>query len=474
MFEELKPLLYYEYCERCRECCVFRDPEGVWTPRVTPSEAEELGRVSGRGAAILSAPDRLKIVPSGEGNQCVALDRAAYRCTVYPSRPFECRLYPFLLSTEKDGVKLYAHLSCPYVQEKMHGREWADYMVTLRAFFSRADVRRYCLESRGIFPDYTGFGEQLVSLFDVRTTFPERLLQERPRFETFADQGERTVSARAFANLFVWQDAFDLHFEEIDGILAVYAEQPVGTFLLSPPLGKSVSAGAIERIFDRMRMLNRGGSLGRIENVSRSECAMFDPARYICAERASEYIYRREDIAGLKGQALKSKRHDVNLIERSVTPVFRRYAASDREACLRLFERWLDRKLGVPDDGGDILPRLMLADARGVHAQLWDFADALGLEGRVIEVDGQVVAYTFGCRLNDETFCVLAEVADPDIAGLASFIFRAFADDEAVRPYRWLNTMDDYGLSALARAKKSWRPARLEPVYTVIRKEEAC
>ena len=69
--------------------------------------------------------------------------------------------------------------------------------------------------------------------------------------------------------------------------------------------------------------------------------------------------------------------------------------------------------------------------------------------------------------MNDETFCILVEVADPAIAGLASFIFQAFADDEAVRPYRYLNAMDDCGLAAIARTKRSWRPASLEPVYTV-------
>jgi hypothetical protein len=231
-------------------------------------------------------------------------------------------------------------------------------------------------------------------------------------------------------------------------------------------MGEVIPAGTIEKIFSRLHLDNGGGSLARIENITRDERGLFDPAHYVCIERDSEYIYLRDEIARLQGKAFKSQRHDVNLVKRSVAPVYRRYAAPDREACRQLFERWFEKKIGLLDGAAEILPRLMLLDARGIHAYLWDFAETLNLEGRVVEVDGRLAAYTFGCRLNDETFCILVEVADPAIAGLASFIFQAFADDEAVRPYPYLNTMDDCGLSAIARTKLSWRPMALEPVYT--------
>jgi Fe-S-cluster containining protein len=473
MFEDLAPFVSSAYCLQCRGCCIFRDAESVWSPRVTNAEAAEFARLPQCGTNAPSVSNRLKTLPAGEDHQCFFLNRPDHHCAIYSQRPFECRLYPFLLSSESDGVRLHAHLGCPFVQENVDTKEWTGYLAILRAFFSRADVRRFVAENRDIFADYSSLSDEIRPIFDVRRTFPEQLLRERDRFDRHAARGANALSARAFANLFVWQDMFDFDLEDIDGALCVFARQPVGSFLYLPPLGDAVSSETFSKVFTRLRSDNRGGSLGRIENVSQSEFAAFDPARDVITERGPEYIYAREDIVGLHGNALKSKRHDVNLVERVAWPQYRPYAPSDREGCERLFERWLGKKRSAPEEDGDGLGRQMLGDAAGAHACLWGFSQQLGLEGRVVEVDGRVAAYTFGCRLNDETFCVLAEVADPAVVGLAAFIFHAFAADEALRSYRWINAMGHDGLPSIARTKMSWRPAALEAVYSVTRKEES-
>ena len=61
--------------------------------------------------------------------------------------------------------------------------------------------------------------------------------------------------------------------------------------------------------------------------------------------------------------------------------------------------------------------------------------------------------------------CVLLEVADRTIAGLATFIFRGFAREAAGRGYELMNTMDDAGLPSLARSKRAYHPLRLVPSY---------
>jgi len=88
-----------------------------------------------------------------------------------------------------------------------------------------------------------------------------------------------------------------------------------------------------------------------------------------------------------------------------------------------------------------------------------------------VEVQGEVVAYTFGYPLNDDTFCVLFEVTDLSFKGLAAFIFSRFCSDDAVKRFEFINAMDDFEAAALTQAKMSWRPVRLEPVYTVVPRE---
>ncbi len=69
----------------------------------------------------------------------------------------------------------------------------------------------------------------------------------------------------------------------------------------------------------------------------------------------------------------------------------------------------------------------------------------------------------FGFPLSLEVFCVLLEVADRSIYGLAQYLFREFCRE--FQSYPWMNTMDDSGLPGLARTKLAYHPYQLVPNY---------
>jgi hypothetical protein len=73
-----------------------------------------------------------------------------------------------------------------------------------------------------------------------------------------------------------------------------------------------------------------------------------------------------------------------------------------------------------------------------------------------------------GMWLNPVVFCVLLEVADRKIPGLAPFNFRELSSQARANGACWINTMDDSGLPGLARSKHWYHPARLLPNYIVM------
>jgi hypothetical protein len=105
----------------------------------------------------------------------------------------------------------------------------------------------------------------------------------------------------------------------------------------------------------------------------------------------------------------------------------------------------------------------MLQDSAQAFGRMLDDYDALGIIGRVVLVDGKLIACTFGMPVNEETFCVLFEVADLSYKGVAAFIFRQLCED--VAPYRCINIMDDSGLESLRTVKESYRPLRRVSAY---------
>ena len=328
-------------CLACRACCLFHQPHGDWSPRLTPEDVTGLMAATS-DVAWCDGSDRIVLKPCHGDQACSFINIEDHHCRVYAARPFECRLYPFLLSSEKSGFKLYAHLSCPGIDQLRAAGVWDGAVAKIRAFFSRADVQSFVQQHAVNFPDYSLSQDETEEVFAFD---PGAFLwAKRPRMEEALALSPQTVSSLAFVNAFAWQDFFKFDVQEVNGALCVFASQPVGTFLYWPPLAQDIPAAAVDACFNRMKELNRGGSLSRVENVSGEQRTAFDENKYRAQLRGHEYIYNRQDVASLRGHDFKSRRGEVNAFERAAEGgcVYRPYRGDDFNACAGLFERWLD------------------------------------------------------------------------------------------------------------------------------------
>ncbi len=450
-------------CLACRGCCRFHAPDDAWSPRLTAEDASRLLKAV-PGGGWQKGHDGFALKACREGYACPFLDDGPGTCGAYDDRPFECRLYPFLLSREGTGFKVYAHSSCPAMQRDSAAGQAGD----IRDFFRQGPVQRFVQENAASFADYSSFRDEVEEVFAFDPA--EALWSRQALIETALAKHPRALASLAFVNLFAWQGFFRFDIELIGGAVCVFAAQPAGVFMYWPPLAENISASTVAACFDRMRTINRGGSLTRIENVAEDELPSFDEKKYRFEQRGHEYVYARDKVASLLGQGYKSRRGDVNMFERRYAGkyTFRPYAPADFNACALLFDRWLDGRLRKYDN--DIY-RHMLRENRSVHRLVLGYAHRLGLIGRVVELNGALAAYTFGYGLGDGTFCVLFEIADLDVKGLPAFVFRSLCADPALERFTRVNAMDDFAADQLGKTKMSWRPAQLQPVYAVIPRE---
>ena len=234
----------------------------------------------------------------------------------------------------------------------------------------------------------------------------------------------------------------------------------------------------IREAYQFMLATNRNPQIARIENVPQEmlpfllgqhpeDCCKgrghSDPPDTTVVKE-TEFLYETQALAQLKGNRYKSKRHAYNaFVARYPNANLSRYSPADRAECLALYDTWQESRAAKCSDA---IYRAMLEDSRCAHRIGLAHADALGLIGRVVEINGHIRGWTFGYPLNADTFCILFEVADLEIKGLAQFIYREFAR-ELANAYRWLNAMGDSGLANLKRVKRSYHPARLIPSYNL-------
>lgn len=272
------------------------------------------------------------------------------------------------------------------------------------------------------------------------------------------------LSVFTFPNIFLWSALFDIRWSVIRGSLCVFFRDKTGCFLYLPPMGVTPSTKTIEEAFAVMDRYNPAVGISRIENLEQADLALYRGLGYRCAEKSPEYLCRRQDMAALTGERFKSKRASANYFVKHHSFEYRAFSPRDREPCLRLYRQWeANRRRIAPSS----LYRWLLDDSFRCLSLVVQKAHALGITGRVVTVDNELKGFTFGFPVNPETFCVLYEITDLGVKGLAQFIFRAFCAE--MEEYDCINIMDDSGLENLKVVKESYRPFRRIPAYIATR-----
>ena len=168
-----------------------------------------------------------------------------------------------------------------------------------------------------------------------------------------------------------------------------------------------------------------------------------------------DYIYRREDLAKLKGGSLKAKRNHVNKFL-SIYPDFeyRPLEPSLFDECRRLARTW---RTEVEESQHDSDYELTAdAEARAME-NVFTHWQQLDVIGGSIFVDGRMVAFTYGAPVTHDTFDVCVEKANRRIDGAFNIINQQFVD-HLPEQYVYLNREEDMGLEGLRKSKLSYHP----------------
>ena len=279
------------------------------------------------------------------------------------------------------------------------------------------------------------------------------------------------MSHYAFAPLYVWREHFQFYWTLLKDYLCIFASCKQGDDYFMPTLPMPFETdnhtylNTINKAYQLMLASNRNRHIARIENVPQEMISFFEKNGFRATLKETEYLYETEALAGLRGDRYKQQRHAYNVfVAKYPSAKLRPYTAVDQDECLSLYDRWRERRSERSDDP---IYNTMLDDSRSAHRIGISQADALGLLGRVVRIDGEIRGYTFGYPLGAGTFCVLFEITDLGTKGLAQFIYREFCK-ELMDTYRWINAMDDSGLENLKRVKHAYHPIQLIPSYNIV------
>lgn len=290
-------------------------------------------------------------------------------------------------------------------------------------------------------------------------------LNDKEIFSKYLNLSRHELSVYTFENIYIWRGLFDIYWVLINDSLCVFFRDRIGFFMYLPALSPEVKPQVLKEAFGIMDFYNKNKQASRIENIEEKDRVFYQEPGYECVRKYPEYLCKRTDLVQLKGNKFKSKRSCVNYFIKNYKFQYLPFLLNEKNGCLGLFDSWKRERMG---NSGDSIYLGMLEDGRVCLKSLLDSYEDLDITGRIVKIGGLIRAFTFGFKLNKDTFCVLFEVTDLSIKGLAQFIFRQLCVE--LKDYKYINIMDDSGLENLKKVKLSYQPARLIPAYIARRK----
>lgn len=259
-----------------------------------------------------------------------------------------------------------------------------------------------------------------------------------------------------FANLYIWKDLYRQQVAKIGDMLCARSRRPgTGEYLYLFPAGN----GDLQEAIDFMRRdAKKLGTSFLLRGFGKEEAdkltAKFPGVFSIESVRDEwDYLYLVEDLTQLVGKKYHGKRNHIARFENSGEWRFEPLSPANIKACKVMSDIWYSEHAANGNTG-------VFVDRGGVDNALCDF-ERLGFTGGVLYQFDQVVAFTIGEPLNEDTYVVHVEKAYAEINGAYPMINREYVK-HMMQEYTYVNREEDDGLEGLRKAKSSYNPIMLE------------
>lgn len=261
-----------------------------------------------------------------------------------------------------------------------------------------------------------------------------------------------------FTNMFMWAQDTAITYAVVEGCLVLFFQRDRQPVSASLPMGGGDKKKAVQTISNYieeqgLRPVYRNLSAHMKEELE----AMFPHCFQFIEDRAdADYIYLTKDLISLSGKKLHAKRNHYNYFKNTYSYTYKTLTKEDMPACISVYDRWISDKEALR--GQD--------ESRASMMRLLTNFDALPVRGGGIFVDGEIVAFSIGEAVSNDTALIHLEFA-ADIRGAFNAINREFCA-HAWADFTYVNREEDMGLAGLRQAKLAYRPVRLLEKFNAV------
>lgn len=262
-----------------------------------------------------------------------------------------------------------------------------------------------------------------------------------------------------FGNNFIWQAIYQTEAAHIENCFCVRYPSEDKT-VYSFPAGADPYP-ALDRLITYANSQQQEWMLYglSLEQTRKMEILYPGTFTYHTDRGDSDYLYTVEKLTTLAGKKLHSKRNHIARFMDNPDWQYEPITANNLQEVMDMDLKWFQTFRKYDEEG--------LSQEHLAIKNTLPLMEEIGLIGGCLRQNGQIVAYTIGEPLNNDTFVVHIEKAFPDIQGAYPMINRQFVL-HACQEYTYVNREEDLGDPGLRKAKLSYQPDIILDKYTAV------
>lgn len=260
-----------------------------------------------------------------------------------------------------------------------------------------------------------------------------------------------------FGNIFAYTAKMELKVADYKGCLLTRCIYD-GELMYCYPMGNGDRKAGIEAIIDDAEGLGMDFIIFGItkELADELEDNFPDKFKIVFDRGGSDYIYSCQDLISLAGKKYQPKRNHISFFKKNFSWSYERICRENIPDCIEMNRKWIEQSLEER--------KQELYEEFDIIRLAFENYEELDFVGGLIRVDGEVVAYTMGERMNEDTFCVHFEKAFSSYRGAYPMINREFCERE-LSSYKYVDREDDLDVDNLRKAKLSYYPVLIKEEF---------
>lgn len=285
--------------------------------------------------------------------------------------------------------------------------------------------------------------------------FKRTELEDKELITSYFEKAPSKSCERTFANVLLWSRHYPVKWTVIEDALVFKSEDETHLAFAYPAGEPEQVKKALEVMEQYSKERGYAFQLYSVTTEMFEQLNTWYPGEFQIEYQRDEadYIYEQEKLATLSGKKLHAKRNHINKFQATYENwSYEPLSEENLEECFQLALKWRNLN-GCEEDEEKNAELCVTCNSLRLFREL-------ELTGGVLRVDGEIVAFTIGEALDQDTFVVHIEKAYADVEGAYTMINQQFVQ-HACQDYRYVNREDDAGMEGLRKAKLSYRPAFL-------------